>query len=150
MESGMTLDFIIVGLLAASPVGEELISIPVGYAEGLPLFAVAIVSIFCNFIPVPLILWLGESAGKHPYLERFLGFFRRKWAIELVEKYGFLAIVFLGPITGVYSMAVTVWVFGMGTAKSKILLSFMVGLILYAAGICAIIVLGKKAWAVYL
>lgn len=120
--------------------GELIISIPAGYAQKLPLFQVAVVSVIFNFLPVPFILVLTEIGGKHPRIEKLLGFFRREKVLNLAQKYGFWGIAFLAPITGVYAMSVAAWV--LGIKKQNILLYIFIGLVVYAVGTSMILLGG--------
>lgn len=139
----VNLDYAVVAILAASPVGEELISIPAGWALGLPLWEVVTVSLVFNFLPVPVLLKMMDIAGEHPYMARFTGFFRREKVLALAQKYGFVGIAVLAPLAGVYAMSVAAWVLGM--PKSKTMLYIAAGLAAYAAGCVAIILGGVSA-----
>ncbi len=138
------MDYAAVAILAASPVGEELISIPAGWGMGLPLWKVVAVSLVFNFLPVPAMLKMMDIAGEHPYLARFTGFFRREKVLRLAQKYGFLGIVLLAPLAGVYAMSVAAWT--LGIPKQKTMLYIAAGLSLYASGCVAMILGGAAAY----
>lgn len=137
-------DYAVVALLAASPVGEELISIPAGWALGLPLWNVVAVSLVFNFLPVPVLLKMMDIAGGHPRIARFVNFFRREKVVGLARKYGFAGIALLAPLAGVYAMSVAAWV--LGIPKGKTMLYIAAGLSLYAAGCVAAILGGTAAY----
>jgi uncharacterized membrane protein len=130
----------LVALLAASPVGELLIAIPTGFAQGLPLLQVAILSVVFNFLPIPFVLILTEVGGNHPRIEKLLAFFRREKVLNIAQRYGFWGVAFLAPLTGVYAMAVAAWV--LGIKKTNIMFYIFIGLIAYSIGTCLILLGG--------
>jgi uncharacterized membrane protein len=136
--------YLAVALLAASPVGEELISIPAGWALGLPLWRVVAVSLAFNFLPVPLILGAIGHVEGHPWIRRFVNFFRREKTMKMAQKYGMWGVALLAPLTGVYAMAVAAWAVGIG--KGKIMGYIFAGLVAYAAA-CAGLILSGVALA---
>lgn len=136
-----------VALLAASPIGEELISIPAGWGMGLPLPRVALVSAVFNFAPVPVLLWLIGIAGEHPHIARFVGWFRKERVMNAARKYGFAGVALLAPVAGVYATTVCAWV--VGIPRGRILLWTAAGLALYAAATCGALWFGGKAWAAF-
>lgn len=138
-------DYLVVALLAASPIGEELISIPSGWALGLPLGWVVLVSVVFNFLPVPVLYKLMDIAGEHPHVARFVNFFRREKVLKWARKYGFTGVALLAPLTGVYAMSVAAWVIGI--PRSRGMAAMAAGLVLYAAGTVAVILGGEVAYA---
>jgi uncharacterized membrane protein len=141
-EAAIFYKYVVVAAIAVSPVGEELVSIPVGYFQGLPLFSVALVSVIFNFLPVPIILLVVQTAEKHPWVQKALLFFRREKVLALAKKYGFWGVAFLSPITGVYSMAVCAWVLGIGRARINAYI--FVGLVAYAVATSLSLLGGAK------
>lgn len=140
----VNIDYAVVALLAASPVGEELISIPAGWALGLPLWNVVAVSLVFNFLPVPVLLKMMDIAGGHPHIARFTGFFRREKVLALAQKHGLVVIALLAPLAGVYAMSVAAWI--LGIPKGKTMLYIAAGLLLYAVGSVAVILGGEAAY----
>lgn len=138
-------EWLAVALIAASPVGEELVSIPAGWGMGLPLVPVALVSVMFNFAPVPVLLWLVRITGDHPHVARFVGWFRREKVMNAARKYGFAGVALLAPIAGVYATAVCAWVVGMPNAR--IMSAIAVGLAGYAVATCGVLLFGARLWA---
>lgn len=138
------MDYAVVALLAASPVGEELISIPAGWALGLPLWNVVAVSLVFNFLPVPVLLKMMDIGGQHPHIAGFTGFFRREKVLALAQKHGLVVIVLLSPLAGVYAISVAAWLLGIPNRKT--MLSIAAGLLLYAVGSVAVIIGGEAAY----
>jgi uncharacterized membrane protein len=139
---------LLLALLAASPLGEELASIPVGFYQGLPILPVALVSILFNFLPVPIVLAAAHAGENNPTVLRFVNFFRREKVMRLAEKYGPLGVALLSPVAGVYSMTMCAWLLGMG--KTRILAYTLAGLAAYAAALCALLLGGAKLFARFL
>jgi uncharacterized membrane protein len=129
-------------LIAASPVGEELVAIPVGFYQNLPLLPVALVSILFNFLPAPLILAAAKIGEKHPLVLRCVNFFRREKVMNLARKYGPWGVALLSPVAGVYSMTICAWV--LGISRTRIVIYTLVGLILYAVGLSFLLLGGAE------
>ncbi|MBI3580476.1 MAG: small multi-drug export protein [Nitrospinae bacterium] len=138
-------NYLLLALLAASPVGEELVSIPLGFYQGLPILPEALVSMLFNFLPAAVILAAARAGENNPSALRFVNFFRRERAMKLVEKYGPWGVALLSPLAGVYSMTVCAWVLGMG--KTRILAYTLAGLAAYAAVVCVLLLGGAKLFA---
>ncbi len=139
--------YLFLAITAASPVGEELVSIPLGFYQGLPILPVALVSVLFNFLPAPIILAAAHAGEKNPSVLRFVNFFRREKVVNLAQKYGPLGVALLSPIVGVYSMTICAWMLGMG--KNRILSYTLAGIAAYAAAVCALLLGGAKVLATF-
>ncbi len=140
-------NYAIVALIAVSPIGEELISIPTGWALEMPLWHVVAVSLLFNFLPVPAILSATGFMEGHPTIKRFVDFFRREKVMAITRKYGAWGVALLAPVTGVYATTVAAWALGMG--KTKVMLCTMAGLAIYAAGCVLLIKLGSAVASIF-
>ncbi len=131
---------IIVALISLSPVGEELIAIPVGVAMGLPVFLVAGVAAAANFLPVPALFFVFNRGNKYPKLREWLLRRRKERVQKWMDKYGILGLFILTPWIGVYAATVTCELLGM--KRMRICGAIAASLVFYAGIVAAIITFG--------
>ena len=139
-------------LMAATPVGELRLSIPVsvlGYH--MPVWEAFILSVIGNMIPVIFILLF---AGRfHKWVEKEAGKWGKNWADYLAhvqkkftgdyEKYGLIGLmIFIGvplPGTGAYTGAIAAFVFGIPFKHSW---PYVLGGVIMSAIITTILTVG--------
>ncbi|AAY80376.1 small multi-drug export protein [Sulfolobus acidocaldarius] len=106
------LKLLIVGLTAASPVGELLVAYPIGLAIGLdPLIAIITCSAF-NLLPIPILLSFAEYISN-----RFPKFFnwiasKGKTYEKYIKSFGITIFLLLTPIIGVYATSIFMFLIG--------------------------------------
>ncbi len=135
-----TAKIITVALISLSPVGEELIAIPVGVALGLPVFLAAGVAAAANFLPVPALFFIFSRGNRYPKLRDWLMRRRNERVQRWMDKYGIFGLFVLTPWTGVYAATVTCELLGM--KRARISGAIAASLVFYAVITAAIITLG--------
>ena len=75
-----------VALTAMSPVGEELIAIPLGVGLGLPALLVAALALPCNYIPALVISALFKAGERKPRVVRWLQRLRRERVRRILDR----------------------------------------------------------------
>ena len=123
-------DCILVFLTALSPVGEELIAIPLGVALGLPPIIAALVAVSSNYLPVAVICAVFSQADRFPRFARVLVRLQSKRGAMVAQRGAGLVVVLATPWIGVY--ATTVGLELVGVSRSRILVLTAVSLVGYA------------------
>lgn len=109
--------YLLVSVIAASPIGEELVAIPVGIALGLPPLGVMLVALVANYLPAPLISLLFQRAERSTGPLRWLLRLRSQRVAAVLDRAGIVGIVVVTPWVGVYSVVVTMELLGMRRAR---------------------------------
>ena len=133
---------IIVALISFSPVGEELIAIPVGVALGLPVILSAAIAAAANFLPVPALFFVFDRGNKYQKLRDWLLRRRNERVQKWMDKYGIFGLFVLAPLTGVYAATVTCELLGM--RRERICCAIAASLVFYALIIAVLLTIGTK------
>ena len=143
--------YVAVALTAASPVGEELVSIPLGVGLGLDPALVAVVSVVFNMLPALVISALFRRAEQGTGVLRAMLRMRPEAArsavrwilrrrsqrlLRALDRWGVWGVLILTPWAGVYVTTMTLEVAGM--RRGRLLASIAASLILHAAIVTAI------------
>lgn len=138
--------YIAVALTAASPVGEELVSIPLGVGLGLNPALVAVVSVVFNMLPALVIaglFWRSERSTRtlrvmlrlRPVALRVAVVWtlrrRSERLLNAVNRWGVWGVLLVIPWAGVYATTLTLEVAGMN--RGRLLASVAVSLALHGA-----------------
>lgn len=135
--------YVLIFLLAATPLLEILVVVPIGVALGLDPIAVAIVAIAGNALPVYGIVlafdrvssWLDEPSGDGEPSGR------RRRAIRVWNRYGLPGLALLGPIvTGVHLAAAIAM--SLGARPGRAIGWMTVGIVAWGVAITAASVAG--------
>ncbi len=141
----MLAKYIAVALTAASPIGEELVSIPLGLAMGLDAVAVALVSFAFNMLPALVISALFRWAERGSRVVRMLLRLRPAplryaavWVLRRrsrlltrwLDRWGVWGALAATPWAGVYATTLTLEVMGM--RRSRLLAAIAASLLLHA------------------
>jgi uncharacterized membrane protein len=132
----MVFQYLAVAAMAASPVGEELVAIPMGIAFGLPLPAVIVTAIFFNVLPVFLIIIVFRKAEQSVGPIRWLVKLRNQKFSRILDRFGMPGVMVVTPWLGVYAATVTLEILGM--SHSRIFISILASLVIYAVIIAAV------------
>ena len=122
-----------VALTAMSPVGEELIAIPLGVGLGLPALLVAALALPCNYIPALVISALFKAGERKPRVVRWLQRLRRERVRRILDRYGLIGVILVTPWVGVYATVTTLELLGMD--RRRLHLTVLSSLVLYAIGV---------------
>ena len=114
---------------AMSPIDEELVSIPLGLALGLPAWHVALLSLAFNYLPVAVISLLFKFGEKNARLMAWLTKLRSRRLQKLLDKHGIAAVILVTLLTGVYITTASLELAGMN--RAKIHLGVICGLVFY-------------------
>ena len=138
--------YVAVALTAASPIGEELVSIPLGVGLGLDPALVAVVSVVFNMLPALVISAMFHRAGQGTGLLRAMLRMRQeparsavRWMLRRrsqrllrsLDRWGVWGVFIVTPWAGVYVTTLTLEVAGM--RRSRLLASIAASLIIHAA-----------------
>ena len=138
--------YVAVALTAASPVGEELVSIPLGVGLGLDPAMVAVVSVVFNMLPALVISALFRRAEQGTGVLRAMLRMRPEAArsavrwmlrrrsqrlLRALDRWGVWGVLILTPWAGVYVTTMTLEVAGM--RRGRLLASVAASLIIHAA-----------------
>jgi hypothetical protein len=126
----MVYQYVLVAAMAASPIGEELVAIPLGIGFDLPPIAVGIVALVFNFLPAVLISALFARAERSGGSLKWLTRLRRERVARLLDRFGIPAIVAGAPWLGVYGTVATLEMMGM--RRRRILGAVFASLVIYA------------------
>lgn len=141
----MLAKYIAVAFTAASPIGEELVSIPLGIAMGLDAVAVALVSFAFNMLPALVISALFRWAERGSRAVRMLLRLRPAplryaavWVLRRrsrlltrwLDRWGVWGALAATPWAGVYATTLTLEVMGM--RRSRLLAAIAASLLLHA------------------
>ena len=150
----MLAKYVLVALTAMSPIGEELVSIPLGIGLGLDALTVALVSAGFNMLPALVISGLFWRAGKGTRIVRVLlklrsGRLRAAavWMLRrrsrrlvgAIDRWGIWGVLLVTPWAGVYATTLTLEAIGM--RRTRLLASIAASLSIHAA-VCALIAAG--------
>ncbi len=123
--------YLIVAGVSASPVGELLVSIPLGLSLKLSPPWVALIAVVCNFLPALVIGLVFSRAERSQGPLRWLTHFRRERVARVVGRFGLPGIVVVTPWLGVW--AVTATLEAVGVSRVRILGAVLISLLLHAA-----------------
>ena len=138
--------YVAVALTAASPVGEELVSIPLGVGLGLDPVLVAVVSVVFNMLPAVVISALFRRAQRGTGVLRVMLRVRSepvrsgvRWMLRrrsqnllrALDRWGVWGVLVVTPWAGVYVTTLTLEVAGM--RRGRLLASIAASLIVHAA-----------------
>lgn len=138
--------YVAVALTAASPVGEELVSIPLGVGLGLDPVLVAVVSVVFNMLPAVVISALFRRAQQGTGVLRVMLRVRSepvrsgvRWMLRrrsqnllrALDRWGVWGVLVVTPWAGVYVTTLTLEVAGM--RRGRLLASIAASLIVHAA-----------------
>ena len=138
--------YVAVALTAASPIGEELVSIPLGVGLGLDPIFVALVSVVFNMLPALVISGLFRRAEQgtgvlkvmlrmrpEPVRSTVRWMLRRRSQrlLRALDRWGVWGVLIVTPWAGVYVTTVTLEVAGM--RRGRLLASIAASLIIHAA-----------------
>ena len=136
--------YIVVALTAASPIGEELVSIPLGVGLGLDPVLVALVSVSCNLLPALVISGLFWRAERGTRVVRSLLRIRPKplrvavtWLLRrrsrrmlrALDRWGVWGVLIVTPWAGVYATTLTLELAGM--RRGRLLASVAASLVIH-------------------
>ena len=142
----MWLKYVAVALTAASPIGEELVSIPLGVGLGLDPALVAVVSVVFNMLPALVISALFRRAERgtgvlramlrmrpEPFRSAVRWMLRRRSQrlLQALDRWGVWGVLIVTPWAGVYVTTLTLEVAGM--RRGRLLASIAASLIIHAA-----------------
>ena len=138
--------YVAVALTAASPIGEELVSIPLGVGLGLDPALVAVVSVVFNMLPALVISVLFRRAEQGTGVLRVMLRMRPdpvrsavRWMLrrrsqrllQALDRWGVWGVLIVTPWAGVYVTTLTLEVAGM--RRGRLLASIAASLIIHAA-----------------
>ena len=142
----MWVKYVAVALTAASPIGEELVSIPLGVGLGLEPALVAVVSVVFNMLPALVISALFRRAEQgtgvlramlrmrpEPIRSAIRWMLRRRSQrlLQALDRWGVWGVLIVTPWAGVYVTTLTLEVAGM--RRGRLLASIAASLIIHAA-----------------
>ena len=144
----MLAKYIAVALTAASPIGEELVSIPLGIGLGLDAAPVALVSFACNMLPALVISglfrWAERGSGSRvvrrllrlrpaPLRYAVVWVLRRRSRLltRWLDRWGVWGALAATPWAGVYATTLTLELMGM--RRRRLLAAIAASLLLHAA-----------------
>ena len=145
--------YVAVALTAASPVGEELVSIPLGVGLGLEPALVAVVSVVFNMLPALVISALFRRAeqgtgvlrmtlrmGPAPVRSAVRWMLRRRSQrlLRALDRWGVWGVLIVTPWAGVYVTTPTLEAAGM--RRGRLLTSIAASLTVHAALVTALAV----------
>ena len=137
--------YVAVALTAASPIGEELVSIPLGVGLGLEPALVAVVSVVFNMLPALVISGLFRRAERGTRVLRMMLRLRPepvrsavRWMLRrrsqrllrALDRWGVWGVLVVTPWAGVYVTTLTLEVAGM--RRSRLLGSVTASLVIHA------------------
>ncbi len=137
--------YVAVALTAASPIGEELVSIPLGVGLGLEPAMVAVVSVVFNMLPALVISGLFRRAERGTRVLRMMLRLRPepvrsavRWMLRrrsqrllrALDRWGVWGVLVVTPWAGVYVTTLTLEVAGM--RRSRLLGSVTASLVIHA------------------
>ena len=144
-------DWLLVVLLAMTPIGELRASIPYGVIRGLPIVPVVLVSIIANSIAAIAVYFFFDKTVRiffrfgvfhtwyHSVVER-----AQKKIHEQVEKYGWIGVaIFIGiplPMTGAWTGALGSYLIGLD--KKKTIIAIISGVIIAAIIVTIVMLTG--------
>ena len=143
--------YVAVALTAASPVGEELVSIPLGVGLGLEPALVAVVSVVFNLLPALVISALFRRAeqgtgmlrmmlrmGPAPVRSAVRWMLRRRSQrlLQALDRWGVWGVLIVTPWAGVYVTTLTLEAAGM--RRGRLLTSIAASLTVHAAIVTAL------------
>ena len=115
--------YLIVAGVSASPVGELLVSIPIGFSLKLSPPLVALIAVVFNFLPALAIALVFSRAERSRGPLRWLTHFRRERVARVVGRFGLPGVVIAIPWLGVWAVTVTLEAVGvLGTVLVSLLL----------------------------
>ncbi|MCX6000009.1 MAG: small multi-drug export protein [Chloroflexi bacterium] len=130
--------YLAVALTAMSPIGEELVAIPLGVGLGLPVLPTVILAFICNLIPVAAVSALVRVAQRNRRIAGWLQKLRRERIKRILGRCGAAGVILVTPWVGVYATVATLEVLGMprrrlypAVAGSLALYAIVVGLLAY-------------------
>ena len=144
--AGLWAKYVAVALTAASPIGEELVSIPLGVGLGLDPALVAVVSVVFNMLPALVISALFRRTEQgtgmlrvmlrmdpEPVRSAVRWILRRRSQrlLRALDRWGVWGVLIVTPWAGVYGTTLTLEVAGM--RRSRLLASIAASLIIHAA-----------------
>ncbi len=147
----MLFQYLIVAITAASPIGEELVSIPVGVGLGLNVAMVAVVSFVFNLLPAVLISGLFWRAERGTRVVRMLLRLRPLalravllWILrrrsrrlgQALDRWGIWGVLAATPWAGVYATTLTLEALGM--RRRRLLAAVAASLAIHAAAVALI------------
>ena len=147
----MLFKYLIVAITAASPIGEELVSIPVGVGLGLNVAMVAAVSFVFNLLPAVLISGLFWRAERGTRVVRMLLRLRPLalravvlWILrrrsrrlgQALDRWGIWGVLAATPWAGVYATTLTLEALGM--RRRRLLAAVAASLAIHAAAVALI------------
>ena len=147
----MLFKYLIVAITAASPIGEELVSIPVGVGLGLNVAMVAVVSFVFNLLPAVLISGLFWRAERGTRVVRMLLRLRPLalravvlWILrrrsrrlgQALDRWGIWGVLAATPWAGVYATTLTLEALGM--RRRRLLAAVAASLAIHAAAVALI------------
>ena len=156
--SALFAKLIAVALVSMSPIGEELVSIPLGVGLGLNAMLVAVVAVIFNCLPALVISWLFWRAERGTRVVRIVLSLRppvlrlaATWILRrrsgrlttIVKRWGIWGVIIITPWAGVYATTVALETLGM--PRRALLVSIVVSLALHGA-IIAIASVGLFQW----
>ena len=136
--------YVLVAVTALSPVGEELIAIPLGVALGIDAWRVALIALSFNYIPVAAISFLFLRLERSERLMRWVGKLRRDRVQRVLDRHGTLGVLLLTPWVGVYTTTVTLELLGM--QRRRIHATIVCSLVLYCIAWTLLSQLGVSLW----
>ena len=147
----MLFKYLIVAVTAASPIGEELVSIPVGVGLGLNVAIVAVVSFAFNLLPALAISGLFWRAERGTRVVRILLRLRPLalravvlWILrrrsrrlgQALNRWGSWGVLVATPWAGVYATTLTLE--AMGMRRRRLLASVAASLAMHAVAVALI------------
>lgn len=138
--------YVAVALTAASPIGEELVSIPLGVGLGLEPALVAVVSVVFNMLPAVVISALFRRAERGTGVLRAMLRLRSepvrsavRWMLRrrsqrllrALDRWGVWGVLVVTPWAGVYVTTMTLEMAGMN--RGRLLASVGASLVIHAA-----------------
>ena len=147
----MLFKYLIVAITAASPIGEELVSIPVGVGLGLNVAIVAVVSFAFNLLPALAISGLFWRAERGTRVVRILLRLRPLalravvlWVLrrrsrrlgQALNRWGIWGVLVATPWAGVYATTLTLE--AMGMRRRRLLASVAASLAIHAVAVALI------------
>jgi uncharacterized membrane protein len=150
--------YILVGITAASPIGEALVAIPLGVGLGLNVVMVVLVSVVCNMAPalvISALFWRAERGtrvvramlGLRPgILKAGVVWVLRRRSRNLaraLDRWGIWGVLLVTPWAGVYATTLTLETMGM--RRARLLMSVAASLAVHGVAL-ALISAGIFRW----
>ena len=134
--------YVAVALVAASPIGEEVLAIPLGITLGLSTVPVVLTALAFNFLPALLISLVFHRAEHSTGPLKWLLRLRSQRVARVLDRAGMLGVIIATPWLGVYAVTVSLEMLGM---RRRRLGSISIG---PSAGILGSIIKQAASWCV--